>query len=287
MDKDRQQPVLGILAGGGPLPGKVAEAAKKKGYSIFIVAFKDFAEPHIVSSWPHEYVRLAAAGHILNILRQNNCKELVLIGPVKRPSFFDLRPDPEGVRILGKIGKALFAGDDGLLASLVRVLNEEGFTVRGAHEFLQPVYEGILGDVIPDKLALQDIAKGIKINKVIGELDIGQACIVQNELVIAVEAMEGTDAMLKRAKDCQQPGLGGILIKQVKPNQERKADMPTIGPKTVYNAHYSGLRGIAFEAEGTLLIHKDEMVAIANQKGLFLLSYNPVTFEQKYLRKEN
>lgn len=286
MDGIEQRPVLGILAGGGSLPGKVAQAAREKGYSVFIVAFQDFAESDVIDSWPHEYIRLAAAGQILSALRKNNCKEIVLIGPVKRPSWFDLRPDAEGIKIIGRLGKALFAGDDGLLASLVRVLGEEGFMVKGAHEFLPPEYEGVLGEITPDKLALQDIAKGIKVNQVIGDLDIGQACIIQNGLVIAVEAMEGTDAMVQRAKSCQQPGLGGVLVKQVKPNQERKVDMPTIGPQTVYNAYHSGLRGIAFEAGGTLLIQKEEMISISNQKGLFLLSYNPLTFEQQFLGKE-
>ncbi len=287
MDNSKKNPVLGILAGGGPLPGQVAKAAKEKGYSVFIVAFQDFADPNVISSWPHKTIRLAAAGQILSALRKNNCKEIVLIGPVKRPSWIDLRPDAEGIKILGKLGKTLFAGDDGLLASLVRIFKEEGFQVKGAHEFLQPEYEGILGNVFPDQQALKDIAKGIKINQALGKLDIGQACIIQNGLVIAVEAMEGTDAMLKRAKECQQIGLGGVLVKQVKPNQERNADMPTIGSQTVYNAYQSGLKGIAFEAEGTLLIQKQEMISIANQKGLFLLSYNPVTFKQKYIDRDN
>lgn len=288
MDRQYGHKVIGILAGGGVLPAKVAEAAEAKGYSVFIVAFQDFAESHVVQKWPHEFIRLAAAGQILSTLRKHQCQDIVLIGPVKRPSWRDLRPDAEGIRILGKLGKAIFAGDDGLLGALVSILQDEGFNVRGAHEFLYPENEGVLGTIYPDEQALKDIAQGIKVNQVLGQLDIGQACIVQNGLVIAVEAMEGTDVMLQRAKNCQQPGLGGVLIKQVKPNQERRADMPTIGPRTVYYAAQSGLRGIAFEAEGTLLVQKEEMVSFANQKELFLISYNPLTFKQKYLiKKEN
>lgn len=286
MCAEKHKRTLGILAGGGPLPGQVAKIAVTEGYAVFIVAFQDFAEPSVVKPWPHEFIRLAAAGHILSALRQHNCQELVLIGPVKRPSWRDLRPDAEGIRILGRLGKAIFSGDDGLLAALVKILHEEGFHVRGAHEFLNPESEGILGQIIPDEQALKDIVYGIEINQTLGKLDIGQACIIQNGLVIAVEAMEGTDAMLQRAKNCQQPGLGGVLVKQVKPNQERRADMPTIGPQTIQYAAQSGLRGVAFEAEGTLLVDKEEMIALANEKGLFLVSYNPFTFKQKYLRKE-
>lgn len=283
MLENTKKTTVGILAGGGPLPGRVAESITTSGRSVFIVAFQDFAEPDVVNPWPHEYVRLAAAGHILSLLRHNNCKDIVLIGPVKRPSWRDLRPDAEGARILAKIGKALFSGDNGLLAALVRVLGDEGFLVHGAHEFMDPVSEGILGFVQPDGQALQDIAKGIEVNQTLGLLDIGQACVVQNGLVISVEAMEGTDAMLQRTKHCQQPGLGGILVKQVKPNQERRADMPTIGPQTITRAYESGLRGVAFEAGGTLLIHQEEIIRLANEQGLFLLSYRPENFKQKYL----
>ncbi|MDI2090077.1 LpxI family protein [Commensalibacter oyaizuii] len=276
---------VGILAGGGALPGKVAEAVSATGRPVFIIAFQDFAEANIVEPWPHEYVRLAAAGRILSLLRQNNCRDIVLIGPVKRPSWRDLRPDAEGAKILAKIGKALFAGDDGLLAALVKVLGDEGFNVLGAHEFLDPVTEGVLGKIKPDPQALEDIIKGIEINRALGALDIGQACIIQNGVVIAVEAMEGTDLMLLRAKDCQQPGPGGVLVKQVKPGQERRADMPTIGPQTIRKAFDSGLKGIAFEAGGTLLVNQEEVIRLANEKGLFLLSYNPDNFEIKYIKK--
>lgn len=280
----QKKTAVGILAGGGPLPGKVAEAVFAMGRPVFIVGFQDFAESEVVEKWPHEYIRLAAAGRILSSLREHHCEDIVLIGPVKRPSWRDLRPDAEGAKILARIGKALFSGDDGLLAALVRVFSEEGFTVRGAHEFLDPVHEGVFGKMKPDIQGLHDIAKGIEVNQVLGRLDIGQGCIVQNNLVIAVEAMEGTDSMLQRAKHCQQPGLGAILIKQVKPDQERRADMPTIGPQTVIRASESGLRGIAFEAGGTLIVHQEEVIRLADEKEIFLLSYNPETFKQKYLK---
>lgn len=277
------QGTVGILAGGGPLPGQVAAAVHAMGRPVFIVAFQDFAEAKIVAPWPHEYVRLAAASRILGLLREHNCKDIVLIGPVRRPSLRDLRPDAEGARILARIGKALFSGDDGLLAALVKVLSEEGFNVRGAHEFLDSVEAGVLGKVSPDQQALSDIAQGIKVARALGSLDIGQGCVVQNGLVLAVEAIEGTDVMLKRAGRYKQSGLGGVLIKQVKPGQERRADMPTIGPKTVETAFEASLRGIAFEAGGTLLTNRLEMIRLADLKGLFLMGFNPETFEKEYI----
>ena len=203
---------VGILAGGGPLPGMVARSVAAAGRPVFILGFAGFAEPAVIEPWPHEYVRLGAAGQMLSLLRQHGCTDLVLIGPIRRPSLRSLRPDAEGARILARLGRALFAGDDGLLAALVRILGEEGFHVRGAHEFLaQAVVEqpGVLGRVEPDEQALRDIRQGVRVVQALGGLDIGQGCVVQNGVVLAVEAMEGTDRMLARAGECRQPGEGG------------------------------------------------------------------------------
>lgn len=268
---------VGILAGGGPLPGQVAAAAAAMGRDVFIVAFQDFAEPAVVGVWPHEYVRLAAAGAILAALRAHGCHEIVLIGPVRRPSFRDLRPDAEGARILARLGRSLFAGDDGLLGALVRVLGEEGFVVRGAHEFLSHAVGtvGALGRYQPDAAAQADIRQGIAVVRELGRLDIGQGCVVQNGVVLAVEAMEGTDAMVDRAGACRQPGTGGVLVKLCKPGQERRADMPTIGPRTIAHAVAAGLVGVAFEAGGTLLADPAACRDAADRAGLFLYGISP------------
>lgn len=264
---------LGILAGGGPLPGQVARAALRRGQPVFVVAFQDFADAEVIEPFSHEVIRLAAAGQILQALRRHECRELVLIGPVRRPSLRDLRPDAEGARILARIGRALFGGDDGLLGALVRVLGEEGFVVRGAHEFLAEAVAGTgtLGRIVPDGLALSDIGRGVAVVRALGALDVGQGCVVQDGLVLAVEALEGTDRMLERAALLRQPGPGGVLVKLVKPGQERRADLPTIGPRTLENAAAAGLRGVAVEAGGTLLTDRAGCIATADGAGLFLV----------------
>jgi DUF1009 family protein len=236
------------------------------------VGFEDFAEPAVIARFPHAWARPAAAGRILALLRAENCREIVLIGPVKRPGLRDLRPDGEGARILARIGRAFFTGDDGLLAAIVRVLGEEGFTVRGAHEFLHTELgrQGALGRHTPDAAALADIDRAIEVLRHLGQVDVGQACVVQQGAVLAVEAIEGTDRMLARVVALALPGPGGVLVKLVKPGQERRADMPAIGPETVTAAAASGLRGIAFEAGGTLLIDRDTAIARADAAGLFL-----------------
>ncbi len=264
---------LGILAGGGPLPGQVAHAARRAGRDVFIVGFEDYAEPSVIGGFSHAYARVGAAGRILSLLRDHGCRDLVLVGPVKRPSMLDLRPDAEGLRIMSRIGRAAFGGDDGLLAAVVHVLADEGFRVVGAHEILVESLgaAGQIGAVAPDDTALIDIARGREVVCALGRVDVGQACIVQQGIVLAVEAIEGTDAMLARAKGLARPGPGGTLIKLVKPGQDRRADMPTIGPRTVENAASAGLRGIAYEAGGTMLTDAEACIEAADRRGLFLV----------------
>ncbi len=270
-------PALGILAGGGPLPGRVAAAAAAAGRGVFLVGLEGYAEPAVLAPFRHAWARLGAAGRILALLREASCTDLVLVGPVRRPSFLHLRPDAEGARLLARIGRAAFAGDDGLLAAIVRVLAEEGFRVLGAHEVLTEAVApaGLLRRHAPDAEARGDIARGIAVVRALGAVDVGQGCVVQQGIVLCVEAIEGTDAMLARAAGLARPGPGGVLVKLVKPGQDRRADLPTIGPATVRAARAAGLRGIAVEAGGTLLTDRAGLVDAADAAGLFVLGIDP------------
>ncbi len=271
---------LGIIAGGGLLPIKVAAAARAAGREVFIVGLEGFADPEILAPWPHEIRRLGAAARIIAALRQHECQDLVMIGPVRRPSLLDLRPDTEGAKLLARIGRAAFAGDDGLLAAVIRVLTEEGFRVIGAHEIMREATapSGLLSSATPDAQAMMDINRGIQVARLLGSADVGQGCVVQQGLVLAVEAIEGTDAMIARAGALRRDGIGGVLVKLSKPNQEKRADLPTIGPETVRRAAAAGLRGLAFEADATILADREACLAAANAAGLFLLGLDLETF---------
>ncbi len=270
-------PTLGILAGGGRLPGQVAAAARAAGRAVFLVGLEGFADPAVLAPWPHEFIRILAAGRIIAALREHGCRDLVLVGPVRRPSLLDLRPDAEGARILARIGRAAFAGDDGLLAAVVRVFSEEGFRVVGAHEILNEALgpSGLLSRSAPDAVAMADIRRGITVARALGGVDVGQGCVVQQGVVLAVEAAEGTDAMLARCAPLARPGRGGVLVKLVKPDQDRRTDLPTIGPETLRGAAAAALRGVAFEAGGTILAERDATIAVADETGLFLLGLSP------------
>ncbi|WP_298215625.1 LpxI family protein [Acidocella sp.] len=264
---------LGIIAGGGPLPGQVAEAALAAGRPVFIAGIAHYAEPEVLRPFPHKFYRLGAIGAMMRAFREQGCTELVMIGPVKRPSFLSLRPDAEGARLLARIGKAAFLGDDGLLAAIVRVLSEEGFRILGAHEILADALApaGALTRATPDAQALADISRGIEVLKITGAADIGQACVVQQGLVLALETVEGTDAMLSRIAAVRRPGPAPVLVKLAKPGQERRADLPTIGPDTVSHALKTGLAGMAFEAGATILIAKAQLIEMADNGNLFLI----------------
>jgi DUF1009 family protein len=264
---------LGIIAGGGNLPGQVAAAARASGRDVFIAAIDGFAEPEIVAGFEHRFFRLGAIGAIRQALREHGCAEVVMIGPVKRPSLLALRPDAEGAKLLAKIGRAAFAGDDGLLAAIIRVLSEDGFRVLGAHDIMTDMLgpSGLLTQTAPDAAAMADVERGVRVLKIIGPADVGQACVVQQGIVLAMEAVEGTDAMLERIPGLARPGPGGVLVKLAKTGQDRRADLPTLGGQTIQNAISAGLRGIAFEAGGTILTDRQEMIAAADAANLFLI----------------
>jgi DUF1009 family protein len=263
---------LGIVAGAGALPLRLVEACRAAQRPVFVLAFEGAADPAVTSGVPHAWVRLGAAGEGIRILRENSVEELVLAGGVKRPSLLSLKPDWRTAKFFARIGyRAL--GDDGLLTAIMRELEEEGFRVLGADSILGAALapEGPLGRCLPDAEAQADIALGFKIVRALGALDIGQAAVVQQGLVLGVEAIEGTDALIARSAGLRREGPGGVLVKGLKPGQDRRADLPTIGPETVTAAAAAGLRGIAIEAGATFVLGRAELVAAADRAGLFVV----------------
>lgn len=266
-------PKLGILAGGGDLPLRIVRACQASGRPFFVVAFEGQTPAEIVEGVPHAWARLGAAGTTLKLLREAGVEEVVLAGPVRRPSLAELKPDLWTARFIARVGvKAL--GDDGILGVVIRELEEkEGFRVVGADSLLPDVLaeKGVLGAVRPDIEAENDIERGLEVARQLCVLDVGQAVVVQQGLVIAVEAIEGTDAMLGRVGALQRQGPGGVLVKVGAGKRERRADLPAVGPATVQAAAAAGLRGIAFESGHAILIDRDQVVRAADAAGLFVV----------------
>jgi UDP-2,3-diacylglucosamine hydrolase len=272
---------LGLIACGGELPRTIARAARAAGRGVFVVAVEGWADPADWAGFPHIVSRPGAAGTILGALRQAGTRQLVLCGRAQRPSIVSLRPDPVGIRLLARIGRAWFAGDDGLLRAIARVFEEEGFEVVPPQAVLTDLLPGpgllTKGDG-PDATARSDIRRGIAVVRALGAVDVGQGAVVQQGLVLGVEAIEGTDAMLARCADLCRDGPGGVLVKLVKPGQDRRLDLPTIGPVTIERAAAAGLRGVALEAGGTILVDRAATLAAAEAAGLFVLALRPEQF---------
>jgi DUF1009 family protein len=264
---------LGIIAGRGALPRRLVENCRASGRSVFVLALEGEADQATVAGVPHAWCRLGAAAKGLDLLRANGVAELVLAGGVRRPSLSALLPDWRAAKFFARVGyRAL--GDDGLLSAIVKELEREGFRVLGADDILSCenlMPTGPLGRHIPDDDASVDIEHGLKVARALGALDIGQAVVVQQGLVLGIEAAEGTDELLRRCGALRRDGPGGVLVKIAKPGQERRADRPTIGPQTLALAAASGLRGIAAEAGMTLVLDRAELVRAADEAGLFVI----------------
>jgi len=273
---------LGIVAGGGLLPVRVAEAVAASGRPVVVAVLEGHGDPAAYPRFPAQSFRWGLAATMLAWLKQHGVRQVVLAGTVARPSVLSLRPDTAGVKLLARIGRAAFTGDDSILRAVMKVLAEDGFEVLGAQQVLGGLLPpaALMAGPPPDDLARADIQRGLAVCRALGAVDVGQGCVVQQGLVLAVEAIEGTDAMLARAGGLRREGPGGVLVKALKPGQSRLADLPTIGPRTVEAAAAAALRGLAFEAGGTILLERDATIARAAAVGLFLLAFDPADFTE-------
>ena len=268
---------LGIIAGGGTIPRMLIEHCVKTKRDFFVLAIKDNAEPDLVDKTiPHAWIRIGQAGSGFKLFRDEKVEEVVMIGTIRRPGIFDIVPDFRTAAFFAKVG-AKSLGDDGLLRALVKEIESEGMSVKGVHEVLVDllVKEGVKGKIKPSKQALLDIKRGIEVVLTLGKLDVGQAAVVQQGLVLAVEGIEGTDELLRRVKGYKRKGEGGVLIKLRKPQQDTRVDLPTIGIQTVERAAESGLQGIVVHAGNGLIVDEKAVIDLANKKKIFIMAVNP------------
>ena len=265
---------LGVLAGGGPLPRCLVETCRAEGRGVFVIAFEGITEPETVAAVDHRWLRLGKVGAVIEALHDAGAEELVLAGPIGRPSLTSLGLDWRGVKLLGKL-LAGGQGDNALLSAILDSLEGEGFGVVGAHQVAPSLLAtpGPVGRLTPDAAAAADIERGVVVARAIGALDVGQAAVVQHGVVLAVEAVEGTDALVARSRDLRRGGPGGVLVKCCKPQQDKRVDMPTIGPRTVAGAAEAGLAGIAVEAGATLVLERAAVARAADAAGLFVIGF--------------
>lgn len=264
---------LGILAGGGELPARLAQACREAGRDVLIIAFQGITDPATADAAETVWVEIAKVGKVLKALKRAGAQELCAIGPVGRPDLGSMIPDFAGMKLVPKVMSALKQGDNAAVEVIVRFFEGEGFRILGAEEVLQDMLPeaGVLGRHSPSAEDEADIGHGLAVVRAIGQLDIGQAAVVRDGQVLAVEAAEGTDAMLARCAVMVGDQPGGVLVKMIKPEQDRRIDLPTIGPNTVEGARAAALNGIAIEAGGTLVVDRQAVIAALDEAGMFLV----------------
>lgn len=268
---------LGIIAGGGALPRRLIDACRRSGRDFFVLALRGQAEQVTLQNAPHRWVGLGAVDEAVKILKSEGVKTVVLAGSVRRPSLFEMKPDLRALQVFVKLGMSAF-GDDTLLRAVTQELEKDGFSLVGAHEIdpglLTP--EGVLTKKkAPTPAHQADIDYGIRAARALGALDIGQAVVVQQGIVLGVEAVEGTDELLQRCRMLRKKGRGGVLVKLAKPQQDKRLDLPAAGVMTVAKAYEAGLEGIALEAGASLLLDPDSVSAAADRMGLFIVGVRP------------
>ena len=272
--EDEKHSPLGIIAGLGDLPVNIAQEMHRTGRSVYIVRLADFDEPRL-AEFPGEVVGMGEIGKQLRLLKKAGCVDVVFAGAVKRPDFAKLKFDMRGARLLPKIISGARKGDDALLRVMVDAFESDGLKVVGADEIIGNLTSkiGLIAGHKPSENNIADMRHAALIATQIGALDIGQGCVVKDGLVLAVEAQEGTDEMLRRVAGLPSEIRGGVLVKRPKPMQERRVDLPTIGVSTLELAIKAGLDGVGVEAEGALIIDKPAITTLANELGLFIYGF--------------
>lgn len=268
----RQQTVLGIIAGGGALPKALIMRCRTQKRPVYVLGLKGHADTDLLEHTNGAFIRIGAVGKAVRLMKRSGVQDIVFIGSVRRPSIPEILPDWKALMILMRAGFRLL-GDDSLLKIILAEADKVGFRVVGIDtlmpELLAPA--GIYGKVRPTRKDLADIERGVSVAKTLGRVDVGQAVIVQQGLILSVEGIEGTARLIQRTAALKRKGGGGVLVKVAKPQQDRRVDLPTIGPDTVQAVFDAGFRGIAVESGAALLVEAEKMIRLADRKGLFVM----------------
>lgn len=272
-------PRLGLIAGGGLLPRLVADQCRADGRDLFVLMLEGHAEPDAYADLPTASLPIVEAPRGFDLLAEQGVRQVVFAGHIQRPSLKSLKPSWRTARFLARVaGRAI--GDDGLLSALVAELEAAGFEVIGAEEIVGGLLarRGAMGAVTLPDAYHEDVARGMAVLTALGEQDVGQACVVQDGVVLGIEGVEGTDALIARcamlanADAARRP----VLVKASKTGQDGRVDLPTVGPGTVAGLTAGGYAGLAVEAGGVLVLERETVVQTADDAGLFVVGVSTV-----------
>ncbi len=261
---------IGLIAGGGRFPLLFAESARRAGHRVVAVAHRGETDRELARSVDAlEWVKLGQLGRVADALREGGAGACVMLGSIaKRRFFLDALPDAAGLRVLAQVA---VRSDDNLLRAVARFLEERGVPMVDPTPFLQDrlAPEGILGAERPREEELADARYGLELARGIGRLDLGQTVVVKRGVALAVECLEGTDACVRRGAELGRDGV--VVVKAVKPNQDRRFDLPAVGPETVEVLREVKGRALAVEAGATLVMDLGLVVERADAAGVVLL----------------
>jgi DUF1009 family protein len=278
-DVSNGETTLAIICGGGSLPFALADAGVRRGRRVVLFALREWADPERVAAYPHHWSWIGQFGRFQRLAAQEGCRDVAFIGSVVRPSLWQMRPDFGAVRLMPQLVRLFRGGDDHLQAGIGRLFEQHGFRLLGpkdiAPELLMP--PGPLGARTPSEQERADIARGLALLNATSPFDIGQAVVVANNHVLALEGPEGTDQMLARVAELRRsrrintPIGTGVLIKAAKLGQDQRIDLPVIGPPTVGAVSAAGLAGIAVVAGSTIVAEPERIAAAADGAKIFVI----------------
>jgi hypothetical protein len=272
---------IAILAGGGRLPPLVAAGARRCGRAPIVFAIAGEGDPAAFESASVQVMRWGELGSLLKRARQAGCSEAVFIGTIsKRPDLANVRPDLSSLKFVPRVAKLLARGDHSLLEGMAQIFIDHGIELVSplavAPDLALP--EGCQAGQVSREAEI-DIAKALQAARLIGRLDVAQGAVSVGGRIVALEDIGGTDTLLERVAEHRRQGrigkAGGVLVKCLKPQQDGRHDVPTLGPDTAERAARAGLFGVAAEAHRTMLVGRAETIEAFRRAGVFLLGLQP------------
>lgn len=270
---------VAIICGGGSFPFAVADAVIREGRGVLLFGLLPWVDTEAIKRYPHHLARIGELGRFVRLARAAGCVDTIFIGTVVRPAIREIRLDWLTLKTMPRIIRQFYGGDDHLISGVARIFEDQGFRLVGAHEVAPEILvpAGPLGRHSPAPQDEADIVRGLAVLRATGAFDIGQAVVVAGNNVLAIEAAEGTDQMLERVATLREIGRirvprgTGVLVKAPKPQQDRRFDLPSIGPRTIEGVQKAGLTGVAVIAGGTIVAEPQSIVEIADAAGLFVV----------------
>ncbi|MDL2267464.1 UDP-2,3-diacylglucosamine diphosphatase LpxI [Desulfovibrio sp. OttesenSCG-928-G15] len=264
---------IGIMAGSGQFPFLVAQGARKRGMRVVICGFYGNADPALVAEADvFRMVHLGQLGKLIKFFARNGATKACMAGAISKPRALEIKPDLRVAKLIFKLVGNRSMGDDAILRAVAEELQSDGITVVPPDTLAPELRSapGVLTTFTPNDEIWEDVRFGHKTAKAIGALDIGQCVVVRSGIVIAVEGIEGTDATITRAGELGGPGC--TIVKVVKPGQDTRLDLPSIGAATIELLAKYKYACLAFDAGGTLFFDREEALGMAHKHSISVIA---------------